>query len=151
MKSFSLWYGMFCFTLFIKDVLQNIWRTTYLLTVHPKLNFRGALRKSLMAPEDRSYQTQCFAKIFLIQVFPLRILCYFSKTWLKIWRKSWWSSLFLWNRLILQIFFFLHTASLLLGKLPNHAWLEKNCVYEAPPLFFLLKHFGLFIFVINSY
>ena len=144
---------MACFVLrfLLRTFFKTFGEPLYLLTVHPKLNFRGALRKSLIVAEDRSYQTQYFAKIFPIQVFPLHILCYFSKTWLKIWRKSWWSSLFLWNRLILQIFFFLHTASMLLGKLPNHAWLEKNCVYEAPPLFFLLKHFRLFIFLINCY
>ena len=137
MKSFSLWYGMFCFTLFIKDVLQNIWRTTYLLTVHPKLNFRGALRKSLMAPEDRSYQTQCFAKIFPIQVFPLRILCYFSKTWLKIWRKSWWSSLFLWNGLILQIFFFSAYCIIVVGKTPQPCMTgEKLCLWSPTFIFF---------------
>ena len=36
----------------------------YLLTVHPKLIFRGALKKALMVPEDRFYQTQYFSKIF---------------------------------------------------------------------------------------
>ena len=123
------------FTLFIKDVLQNIWRTTYLLTVHPKLNFWGALRKSLMAPEDRSYQTQCFAKIFPIQVFPLRILCYFSKTWLKIWRKSWWSSLFLWNRLILQIYFFCILHHCCWENSPTmHDW--RKVVFMKPHLYF---------------
>ena len=25
------------------------------------------------------------------------------------------------------------------GKLSSHAWLEKDCVYEAQPLFFSLK------------
>ena len=36
----------------------------YLLTVQAKLIFRGALKKSLMVPEDRFYQRQYFAKIF---------------------------------------------------------------------------------------
>ena len=36
-------------------------------------------------------------------------------------------------------------------KLPSHAWLERNCVYEAPPLFFFLKHYRLFVFVKNYY
>ena len=36
----------------------------HLLTVHPKFIFRGTLKKALMVPEDRSYQTQYFAKIF---------------------------------------------------------------------------------------
>ena len=36
----------------------------HLLTLHSKLIFRVALKKALMVPEDRSYQTQYFAKIF---------------------------------------------------------------------------------------
>ena len=35
-----------------------------LLTVHPKLIFRGTLKKASVVTEDRSYQTQYFAKIF---------------------------------------------------------------------------------------
>ena len=34
------------------------------LTVHPKSIFRGALKKVLMAPVQRSYQIQYFTKIF---------------------------------------------------------------------------------------
>ena len=53
-------------------ILRFLWRTFFktvgeplhLLTVHPKLIFRGALKEALMVPEDRSYQTQYFAKIF---------------------------------------------------------------------------------------
>ena len=33
------------------------------LKVHPKLTFCDSLKKVLMALEERSYQTQCFAKI----------------------------------------------------------------------------------------
>ena len=70
-------------------------------------------------------------------LWKLRILHYFSKTWLKIWRKSWWSSLFWWNRSVLQIFLFsAHYIFCYWGKLPSHVWLERNCVYEPPPLFF---------------
>ena len=35
-----------------------------LLTAYPKLNVRGALKKAFMVLEDRSYQTQYFAKNF---------------------------------------------------------------------------------------
>ena len=70
----------------------------------------------------------------------LRILFSFSTTWLKIWRKSWWLCLFWWNRSILHIFcFYWMVQLLLLGKFRSHAWLEKNCVYEASPLFFPRK------------
>ena len=53
-----------------------------------------------------------------------------------------------WNRSILLIFIF--SASYIFrcwGKLPGHAWLEKNCVYEARLLFFSLKKVRLFVFV----
>ena len=36
----------------------------HLLKVHPKLIFRGVLKKVLMVPENRSYQPQYFTKIF---------------------------------------------------------------------------------------
>ena len=34
-------------------------------------------------------------------------------------------------------------------KFPNHAWLAKNCVYEATLFFFFPKHFRLFLFIKN--
>ena len=78
----------------------------------------------------------------------LRILCYFSKTWLKIWRKSWWSSLFWWNRSILQIFFFLHSISFVIGENSPAMHGRKEIVFMSPHLyFFSLKHFRLFVFV----
>ena len=40
----------------------------HLLTVQAKLIFLGALKEALMVPEDRSYQTQYFAKIFPISL-----------------------------------------------------------------------------------
>ena len=147
----------------LRTFFKTVGEPLHLFKVHPKLIFRGGLKKALMVPENRSYQTQYFAKIFpsplalmlLSNVQPLvhpklRILCYFSKTWLNIWRKSCWSSLFWWNRSVLQIFLFsAYYIFRYWGKLPSHAWLEKNCVYEVPPLFFSLKHFRLFVFVKN--
>ena len=51
----------------------------HLLTEQPKLTFRGALKEALMAPEDRSYQTQYFAKIFSSSLaLTLQILFTFS-------------------------------------------------------------------------
>ena len=55
---------MFFFTLFIKNVLQTVGEPLHLLTVHPKLIFRSALKKALISPEDKSYKKQYFAKIF---------------------------------------------------------------------------------------
>ena len=60
------------FTFMIRFILRFLLRTffktvgkpLYLLTVHPKLIFWVALKKVFMVPEDRSYQTQSFAKIF---------------------------------------------------------------------------------------
>ena len=67
----------------------------------------------------------------------LRILRCLSKTWLIIRRKGWWLSLVWWNSSISQIcLFFACYIFCYWGKLPSHEWPEKNCVYEAPPLFF---------------
>ena len=78
----------------------------------------------------------------------LLILCCFSKTLQKIWRKSWWSSLFWWNRSILQIFFFLHSISFVIGENSPAMHGRKEIVFMSPHLyFFSLKHFWLFVFV----
>ena len=50
-------------TCFILHFLLWPGEPLHLLTVQPKLIFRGALKKALMVPEDRSHQTQYFAKI----------------------------------------------------------------------------------------
>ena len=50
----------FLFGKFFKTVEEIL----NLLTVYPKLNVRGALKKAFMVLEDRSYQKQYFAKIF---------------------------------------------------------------------------------------
>ena len=116
-----------CFILLflLRTFFTTVQELLHLLTVHPKLIFCGALKKSLMVLEDKSYQY--FVKIFssssslildihfylhfqessenaLWIVIALRIgtfsapdnapetaleiciLCYFSKTWLKICR-----------------------------------------------------------------
>ena len=48
----------------LRTFFKIVGEPQHLLTVHPKLIFRGALKKDLIVPEDRSYQTQYFAKIF---------------------------------------------------------------------------------------
>ena len=63
-KSLSLLWYMLYFTLFIKEVFQNSWRTTAPINSAPEIIFRGVIKKALMFPEDRSYQTQYFAMIF---------------------------------------------------------------------------------------
>ena len=78
----------------------------------------------------------------------LLTLCCFSKTLQKIWGKSWWSSLFWWNRSILQIFFFLHSISFVIGENSPAMHGRKEIVFMSPHLyFFSLKHFRLFVFV----
>ena len=48
-----------CFILhfLLRTFFKSFGGPLHLLTVHPKLRFRGALEKGLMVPEDRSYQT----------------------------------------------------------------------------------------------
>ena len=61
----------------------------------------------------------------------VRILGYFSKTWLKIWTNRWWSSLFWCNRSILHIFFFLHARSFATGESSPamHGWSTPVCLW----------------------
>ena len=58
----SMLYVLLCFILraFFKTVREQL----RILLVHPKLLFRGTARKAIMVPENGSYQTQNFAKIF---------------------------------------------------------------------------------------
>ena len=55
-----------CFILVfsLRKFLKIVGEILHLLTLYPKLIFRGALKKALMVLVDRSYQTQYFAKIF---------------------------------------------------------------------------------------
>ena len=48
-----------CFVLhfLLRTFFKSVGGPLDLLTVHPKLSFRGAQEKALMVPEDRSYQT----------------------------------------------------------------------------------------------
>ena len=60
---------------------KTVGEPLYLLTVHPKLNSRGALMEALMVPEDSSYQTQYFAKLFpspLALTLQIHFYLYFS-------------------------------------------------------------------------
>ena len=63
-RSLSFLCYMFYFTVFIENVFQNSWRNTVLLTLCAKFIFQSALKKTFIVLEDRSYQTQYFAKIF---------------------------------------------------------------------------------------
>ena len=55
---------MFYFAVFIKKFFKTVGEQLHLLKLHPKLIFRGALKKALIVLEDTSYQKQFFAKIF---------------------------------------------------------------------------------------
>ena len=69
-------------------------------------------------------------EIHLNPYLKLPILHYFSKAWLKIRRKSWWSCLFRSNRYILHIFFpFCMIYSLLLGKSPQPCIAAEKVVF----------------------
>ena len=63
-RSLLLLYYIFYFTVFIKKFFKTVGEQLHLLKLHPKLIFRGALKKALIVLEDISYQTQFFAKIF---------------------------------------------------------------------------------------
>ena len=54
-RSLPLLCNMFYFTLFVKDVVQNSWRTNARINSAPEIRFRGALKKDLNVPEDRPY------------------------------------------------------------------------------------------------
>ena len=63
-RSLLLLYYMLYFTVFIKKFFKTVGEQLHLLKLHPKLIFRGALKKALIVLEDISYQTHFFAKIF---------------------------------------------------------------------------------------
>ena len=62
-RSLSFLCYMFYFTVFIKKFFKTVGEILRLLTLHPKLIFRGALKKAFMVPVERSYQRQYFSKI----------------------------------------------------------------------------------------
>ena len=48
----------------LRTFFKTVGELLHILTVHPKLIFWAAIKKTLMVPEDRSYQTQYFTEIF---------------------------------------------------------------------------------------
>ena len=72
-------FDAICFALrfFKRAFFKTLGEPLHVLTLHPKLIFRGSLQKALMVPEDSFYQTKYFAKIFPIQLaFMLQIHFY---------------------------------------------------------------------------
>ena len=61
---FHIYVTCFILRFLLRTFCKTVGEPLYLLTVHPKLIFRGALKKALMVLEDRFYQRQYFAKIF---------------------------------------------------------------------------------------
>ena len=55
----------FILPLLLRKFIKTVREILYVLTLYPKLVFRAALKKAFMVSEDRPYQTQYFAKIFL--------------------------------------------------------------------------------------
>ena len=53
---------MFYLPFLLRKLFKTVGEILHLLTLYPKLIFRGALKKALMFPEDRSYQTQTLQK-----------------------------------------------------------------------------------------
>ena len=130
--------------------------------MHPKLIFRGAIKKALMVSEDRSYQKQYFAKIspsLLALTLHIHFYLHFQESaydalWIVIVLKSAPKSAPETADGVDQFykcFFFLHPGSFVIGEnFPAmHGW--RKFVFESPPFFFSLKHFRLFVFVKNYY
>ena len=61
---FHIYVTCFILRFLLRTFFKTVGEPLYLLTVHPKLIFRGALKKALMVLEDWFYQRQYFAKIF---------------------------------------------------------------------------------------
>ena len=62
-KSFTLVLDVL-FYAFLRTFFKTIGEPLHLLTVHPKLIFRGALKKALIIPGEGSYQAKYFSEIF---------------------------------------------------------------------------------------
>ena len=63
-KSFTFYTTCFILRFLSRMFPKTVGVPQHLLTVHPKLIFRGTLKKAPVVTEGRSYQTQYFAKIF---------------------------------------------------------------------------------------
>ena len=63
-ETFHLYAKSFILRILLRRFLQTVAEPLHLLTVNPKLIFRGVLKKALMVPEDKTYQTQRFLKFF---------------------------------------------------------------------------------------
>ena len=80
-----------CFILsfFLRNVLKTVGKPLQLLTMHPKLIFRSALKKALMVPDRRSHQIQYFTKIFpspLILTWHIHFYLHFQESnWNELW------------------------------------------------------------------
>ena len=63
-KVFHFYGTCFILRFLLRTFFKTVGEPLHQLTVHPKLFLRGVIKKTLMFPEDRSYQTQYFAIIF---------------------------------------------------------------------------------------
>ena len=63
-EAFHFYATYFILPFLLRKFFKTVGEILHLLTLSPKLIFRGALKKAFMVPEDRSYQKQYFAKIF---------------------------------------------------------------------------------------
>ena len=64
MEAFHFYTTYFIIPFLLRKFFKTVGEILHLLTLSPKLIFRGALKKAFMILEDRSYQKQYFAKIF---------------------------------------------------------------------------------------
>ena len=63
-EAFHFYATYFILPFLLRKFFKTVGEILHLLTLSPKLIFRGAIKKAFMVPEERSYQTQCFAKTF---------------------------------------------------------------------------------------
>ena len=63
-KSLTFMLHVLFYPFLLKTCFKSVGEPLYLLTVHPKLIFRGAPRNALKVLEDQYYQRQYFVNIF---------------------------------------------------------------------------------------
>ena len=61
-RIFQFYAAYFILHFLLRTFVKRIGEPLFLLTVHHKLIFRGALKKALMVSENRSYQTNTLQK-----------------------------------------------------------------------------------------
>ena len=117
---------MYSFYLHLKESSENV----FWIVIAPK----SATFSSPESTFETAFETTCL--MLFLKNFTKNLSC--------------WSCLFWWNKSILQIFTFYSCYIFYYwGKLPSHAWLEKICIYEAPPLLFFPRNSSDYLYLLK--